>query len=67
MTRKTQAAYTHLLHCINNKIIHLQPTTFLTDYEIAMRNAIRGVYPDTKMYFYWPHVRAQKHRSVTIS
>lgn len=55
MSRKTEQAYTHLFQCINAEIIDLQPTSFMTDYEVAMRNALRHVYPDAQMFSCWFH------------
>lgn len=55
MTRKTQAAYTHLFRCIDDEILPLNPSSFMTDYEVAMRNALGTVYPEAQMYGCWFH------------
>lgn len=55
MSQKTEEAYTHLLQYIESEIISLRPTSFMTDYEEAMRNAIRKTYPGTQLYGCWFH------------
>lgn len=50
MTRKTTVAYTHLFRYIKDELIDLKPTSFMTDFEVAMRYAIRIVYPGAKMF-----------------
>lgn len=55
MTRKTQEAYTHLFKYIDAEIIKLQPTSFMTDYEVAMRNALRSVFPEAQLSSCWFH------------
>lgn len=55
MTRKTQEAYTHLFQCIEAEIINLEPTSFMTDYEVAMRNALRVVFPEAQLSSCWFH------------
>lgn len=55
MSHKTEKAYIHLMNYIESDIISLRPTTFMTDYEEAMRNAIRKTYPDTQLYGCWFH------------
>lgn len=55
MTRKTQEAYTHLFQYINTEIIVLHPHSFMTDYEVVMRNALRFVWPEAQMAGCWFH------------
>lgn len=55
MSRKTTESYKQLLNYIKNEIIDLKPTSFMTDYEVAMRKAVRAVHPYTKMFTCWFH------------
>lgn len=55
MSRKTEEAYSHLLQYIEDNVCHLRPTSFMTDFESAMRNAIRTVYPNCIIYGCWFH------------
>lgn len=55
MTRKTQACYEHLFKCIELEIVALQPQSFMTDYETAMRNGLATVYPTAKLFGCWFH------------
>lgn len=55
MTRKTEKAYTHVLRCIEDEICPLNPSSFMTDYEVAMRNALGSMYPQAKLYGCWFH------------
>lgn len=49
MTRKTQKSYEAVFDFINAKIFDLSGTkTFITDYEMAIRNALRKKYPRAK-------------------
>lgn len=45
MTNKTEKCYEHVFRYINENVFDLNCTTFTTDYEVAMRNAIRNIYP----------------------
>lgn len=56
MTRKTEAAYRHLFNFINEEIQGLQPNSVMSDYETALRNAWKSVWPQTTMtacYFHF--------------
>lgn len=55
MTRKTEATYTHLFKCIEAEILALNAFSFMTDYEVAMRNALGIVYFDAKLFSCWFH------------
>lgn len=54
LTRKTQAAYTHLFKNLDAKW-KLRPATITTDFERAMRNALKKQYPDAKLISCWFH------------
>lgn len=55
MTRKTQAIYTHLFQTIEKDVVQLRPESFMTDFEIAMRNGLRIVYPTAQLFSCWFH------------
>lgn len=55
MSRKTEEAYTHLFRYNEENVCHLRPTSCMTDFEFAMRNAIRTVYPNCTVYACWFH------------
>lgn len=55
MTRKTEAAYTHVFQNIENTLFKLEPTSVMSDYERALRNALRTVYPNAQIIGCWFH------------
>lgn len=55
MTRKTEQCYVHLFKYIDKNICQLRPTTFMTDFEKAMRNGLSAVWPDAAQYTCWFH------------
>lgn len=57
MTRKTQASYVHLFKCIEDEIVQLNPVSFMTDFETAMRNGLAIVYPTAKLFGCWFHFK----------
>lgn len=63
MTRKTQACYTHIFEFIETNICSLKAKSFMTDFELAMRNALKKLYPDASHHTCWFHLcqAAQKH------
>lgn len=67
MTRKTKKAYIALFEYIENNICHLNPSSFMTDFESGMRNAIRHVYPTCKLrgcYFHYTQAIRKKGRKI---
>lgn len=54
MSRKTEEAYIHLFEYLKT-ICDFQPISFMTDYEVAMRNALRTVFPEAQFYSCWFH------------
>lgn len=54
MSRKTEKCYTHLFQTLK-EIFPLNGKSVMTDFELAMRNAIRSVYPTIKMHTCWFH------------
>lgn len=68
MTNKSQAAYTHVFRFIEQKVFSLNCVSFTTDYELAMRNAIREVYPNSNLIACWFHfTQAVKKNASKIS
>lgn len=55
MSKKSQIAYTHVFKYINNHIFNLTCDTFTTDYEKAMKNALRSCFPSSKLVSCWFH------------
>lgn len=56
MTHKTEAAYKAVFTTINESVMNLQSfTTFMTDYERAMRNALSSVIPNAIATSCWFH------------
>lgn len=54
MTRKTEAAYTHLFHNIESRW-KISPKKATTDYEKAIKNALRKLFPGIKLVSCWFH------------
>lgn len=67
MTRKTTLAYKHIFRFINEKVCSLACHSFTTDYECAMRNALKELFPETRMVACWFHYsQALKKRAAQI-
>lgn len=58
MTRKTAECYSHVFRFIESEVFELKPTEFITDFEIAMRNAISECYPRARLHGCWYHFSA---------
>lgn len=65
MERKTQKAYEEVFQYINEHIFELNKAqSFTSDYEIAMRNALRKLYPQAKLIScYFHYCQAVKRRA----
>lgn len=55
MSRKTKAAYIHLFKYIQANVFQMEPYSVITDFEKALRNALKEVYPNTTYYTCWFH------------
>ncbi|XP_033250714.1 uncharacterized protein LOC117189746 isoform X2 [Drosophila miranda] len=55
MTRKTELCYQHLFTYIDSNICCLKGASFISDYEKAMRNALKGLHPNMNFYACWFH------------
>lgn len=66
MSRKTRRAYEHLFKYLKNNIINLgNGKSIMTDFECAMRNALRAVFPQIKLNCCWFHfTQAAKKRAM---
>lgn len=68
MTRKTADAYICVFNFIDQNLIKLMPTEFMTDYEDGMRLAIRTHWPEVRIRGCWFHYkRALNRRCRSIS
>lgn len=66
MSRKTEKCYTHLFQTLKT-LFPLNGKSIMTDFEMAMRNALRNVYPDLKQHTCWFHFcQAAKRKAAQI-
>lgn len=66
MSRKSERCYIHLFTALK-QIFDLTGESFMTDLEIAMRNAIRHVYPGARLHTCWFHFcQAAKRKAYQI-
>lgn len=56
MTRKTEDCYRHIFQYIEENVFSLQCKSFMTDFELPMRNALRSVHPNSEFYTCWFHL-----------
>lgn len=55
MNRKTEEAYRHLFQYIEVEICSLKCASFMTDFELAMRCALKSLYPESSFNTCWFH------------
>lgn len=55
MSRKTAHLYTKVFKYIEKKLFKMSPSSFMTDFELGMRKAIRDVYPNAILNGCWYH------------
>lgn len=55
MDRKTEQAYTDIFKYVNKNIIDLNGKGFMTDYERAMRNGLKKLFPNAELNACWFH------------
>ncbi|XP_044317503.1 uncharacterized protein LOC123038074 isoform X1 [Drosophila rhopaloa] len=55
MTRKTELCYQHLFLYIDSNICCLKGASFISDYEKAMRNALKKLHPSMNFFACWFH------------
>lgn len=65
MTNKTQISYEDVFKYINKNILQLQGvSSFTSDFEVAMRNGIKKLFPDSKRFTcYFHFCQAVKKRA----
>ena len=56
MTRKTEECYRNIFKHIEENIFSLQCKSFMSDFEIPMRNALASMYPNAKLNTCWFHL-----------
>lgn len=64
MTRKTQKTYEHCLRYVHENVFSLRCESIITDYEIAMRQALKEVVPGIKLLGCWFHFAQAIRRKV---
>lgn len=65
MSRKTKRAYAHVFKYIRDNLIELEGASIMSDFEIAMRRALKEVFPNTKLISCWFHfTQAAKKRAM---
>lgn len=55
MSNRTTASYEKVFNYINTEILNLNGVTIMTDFERAMRNALRKIAPDSVLLACWFH------------
>lgn len=55
MSKKTEESYAHIFEYIEQNIFQLEPDSFTTDYEKAMRNGLKSVYKNALLVACWFH------------
>lgn len=67
MTRKTKRAYAALFRFIEAEICELKPGTFMSDFETALRNALREEYSGVQLKgCYFHYTQALRRQSSKI-
>ena len=66
MNKKSEEAYISLFKYLDENIFKLNAATFMTDYETAMRNALKLIYPNSKLYGCWFHFCQAVRRHLII-
>lgn len=67
MSKRTQIAYTRIFKYIDKHICSLLCARFTTDYETAMKNALRVCFPDSQLVSCWFHfVQAVRKKATKI-
>lgn len=65
MDKRTAPAYTHVFQYINAHIFPLSCTTFVSDFETEMRNALRVFYPTSQLVPCWFHHKQAVRKKVS--
>lgn len=57
MSRKTTESYMAVFDFVEQKIMKLDPSSFMSDYEDGLRSAIRQYWPGVPIYGCWSHFK----------
>ncbi|KAM8705662.1 hypothetical protein ACLKA7_010033 [Drosophila subpalustris] len=67
MSRKSRVAYEHLFGFINQNLFKFEAASFMTDYELALRKALKAVFPNANLKGCWFHYcQALRRNSMKI-
>lgn len=67
MSCRTTDCYKAVFQFIDDNIFHLEPTEFITDFELGMRKAINIFYPSAKLRGCWFHYcRAIRRKMISL-
>lgn len=64
MSNRTAAAYKSVFKYINEQLLQLNASAIITDFEMAMRSALKSIVPDTKLLGCWFHYTQALRRKV---
>lgn len=68
MTRKTQKCYEHALEYVHKNVFSLKCEAIITDFEYAMRQAIRNIISGIKLLGCWFHfAQAIRRKMASLS
>ena len=68
MSNKSENIYTHLFEYIDKEIFSFKCASFMTDYETAMKNALKVIYPEIELRSCWFHfAQAVKKKSSQVA
>lgn len=62
MNRRTEAAYRHVFQYVHDQLFRLNCSSIMSDFEIALRNALRAVSPGIEVRGCWFHFCQALHR-----
>lgn len=66
MDKKTKRCYDHMFKYINENIFELQPKSFMTDFECALQNSLKTVFPNAKCHGCWFHYCQSLRRNIAM-
>lgn len=67
MSNKSQIAYAHVFKYIDTNIFSLRCSSFTTDYETGLKNALRSLFPNSRLVSCWFHFTQAIRRRATKS
>ncbi len=67
LPNKTQETYTRLLRGLTTRGVVLNPTTVMTDFELAAQNAFEEVFPNVQLTGCYFHLTQSVWRNVQVS